>query len=118
MSHVSKYKMMIKDIEVLKKVLTANGILYKENVKTSLYGSSRVDAALEFKLEGWRYACAVTKDGEIMYDHFGSSSNTFQNLGLTIKAYNKEVVMSKVLGFATNWWEEEIKDGIKLVVEC
>lgn len=118
MSHVSRYKMKIKDIDALKRVLDTQGIPYRENVKTKMYGSQMSNSVVEFKLEGWRYPCSVNIDGEIMYDHYGSRSNTFQELGETVKMYNKEVVMGKVFGFASNWWEEEIKDGLKITVEC
>lgn len=118
MSHVSKYKMKVKQLDSLKNVLKTKGIPFRENVKTHLYGSNRVQAAIEFKLEGWRYACAVTADGEIKYDHFGSESSTFNQLGELVKDYNKEVIMSKVFGFATNWWEETTKDATILTIEC
>jgi len=118
MSHVSKYKMKVKNLEALKGVLKSKGISYRENVTTSLYGSNRVKADLEFKLNGWRYPCAVTSDGDIMYDHYGSESKTFSYLGELIKDYNKEVIMSKVFGFATNWWEETTKDATILTIEC
>lgn len=118
MSHVSKYKMRIKDIDKFKAVLEANNIAFRENVTTSLYGSNRVNAEVEFQLEGWRYPCAVNLQGEILYDHYGSASKTFSKLGEVVKDYNKELVMSKIFGFATNWWEEEVKDGLKITVEC
>lgn len=118
MSHVSKYKMRIKDIDTFKKILSAEGISYRENVRTKLYGSNQVNAEVEFQIPGWRYPCAVTIEGEILYDHYGSSSSTFNKLGNLVKEYNKELVMSKVFGFAQNWWEEEVKDGLKITVEC
>ena len=117
MSHVSKYKMKISELSVLKSVLKKQGIKYKENCKVSLYGSNRVEAALAFQLPGWKYQCAVTKDGDIMFDHYGSSSSSFDRLGETVQAYNKQAIMNKAYGFATNWYESQVKEGIKITLE-
>lgn len=117
MSHVSKYKHKIKDISTFKKTLDSLKIPYKENCVVDLYGSNKVKAKLSFKLEGWRYSCAVTEEGDIMYDHFGSQSNTMEKLGLTIKDYNKRAIMNKALMFSTNFWEEDLQKATKLVLE-
>ena len=122
MSHVSKYKHKVKNLSALKSVLEREGIPYKENCTVNLYGSNRVKADLAFKLPGWRYEVAVTKEGELMYDHYGSQSNTLQKLGETVQAYNKEVIMARVYGLmaegvSTNWWEEVTKEGTKLILE-
>ena len=117
MSHTSRYKMKCKDFTVLKSVLEMKGVEYRENCTVSLYGSSKVEAKIAFKLPGWRYECAVTEEGEIMFDHFGSKSDTFDKLGETVQAYNKEAIMNKAIGFAQNWWEETTKDSVKLVLE-
>ena len=117
MSHVSKYKMKAKNFTALKSVLKAKGIVYKENCAVKMYGSNKVEAKVAFKLPGWRYECAVTEEGEILFDHFGSKYDTFERLGETVQAYNKEAIMDKAMGFALNWWEESVTDGIKLVLE-
>ena len=117
MSHVSKYKHKVKDFGVLKSVLDSKGIKYRENCMASLYGSNKVKAEVAFTLPGWKYEVAVTSEGELMYDHFGSSSGTFHLLGETVKDYNKEVTMQKVYGLGVNWWEEEMDKATKLVLE-
>ena len=119
MSHVSTYKGRVKNIDKFKEVLDNRGIKYKENCTVSLYGSNKVKAELAFKLEGWRYEIAVTENGDIKYDHFGSQSNTFQELGMVLKEYNKGVIMDKMweMGGMSNMWEVEVKDATKLVIE-
>lgn len=118
MSHVSQYKMRCKDLSALKQVLDSKGISYRENVMTQLYGSNKVNAALEFKLPGWRYSCAVDEEGVIHYDHFGSQSNTIHLLGETVQEYNKAVIMPKIFEFAQNWWEEKNPEYVDILVEC
>ena len=118
MSHVSKYKMKVKDIVTLKSVLKAKGVQFKENCTVKLYGSNKVDCVVAFGLKGWKYECAVTKDGDIMFDHFGSKSNTFDRLGEVVQEYNKQAIMKKAYGFAENWWSEPlVNDGIKIILE-
>ncbi len=117
MSHVSKYKHKVKDFEALKNVLDRKGIKYKENCMTSLYGSNKVKAEVAFKLPGWRYEVAVTSEGEILFDHYGSSSGTIGLLGETVKEYNQEVVMQEVNCMGVHWWEEEMEKATKLVLE-
>lgn len=118
-SHTSKYKCRIKNIDMLKAVLDDKGITYRENCTVNLYGSNRAKAELAFKLDGWQYECAVTADGEILYDHYGSKHGTKGLLGETVKEYNKQSIMAKVwgAGFVMNSWEEEVKDGTKIVIE-
>jgi len=118
MSHTSRYAMKVKDTITLKSVLKAKKIEFKENCKVQLYGSNKVDAAISFKLDGWKYECAVTKDGDIMFDHFGSKSHSFDRLGEVVQEYNKQAIMKKAYGFAENWWSEPlVNDGIKIVLE-
>jgi len=116
MSHVSKHKSKVTEINVLKTILADKGIKYRENCKVDLYGSNKIDAMLAFNLPGWRYECAVNKDGEIQYDHYGSQSNTFAKLGEVIQDYNVAAVMEKAWLMSTNVWQENLKSGVKKVI--
>lgn len=117
MSHISKYKMKIKDRNTLKATLGKNNIKFRENCTVKMFGSNKVEAELAFKLPGWKYECAITKDGEIMFDHWGSKSNTFEQLGKVIQLYNKDAIIAKAFGVTKNFWEEKCEEGIKLVLE-
>ena len=117
MSHTSKYKMKTKNFTILKNVLESKGIKYRENCTVKLFGSSKIEAKVAFKLPNWRYECAVTEEGDIMYDHYGSSIKSFSELGETVQAYNKEAIINKALNFASNWWEESATEGVKLILE-
>jgi len=117
MSHVSKYKSKVGNLDTLKTVLDDSNISYSENCIVKMFGVNEVEAELAFKLPGWQYQCAVTKDGEIMFDHWGSESNSFDELGRLIQSYNKEAITAKAFGITKNFWEEKCEAGIKLVLE-
>ena len=116
MSHTSKHKQKVTQIETFKTVLAEKGIKFKEACTVSLYGSNRVKAELAFKLPGWKYECALNKDGEIQYDHYGSPSGSFAALGEVIQDYNVAAVMEKAWLTASNVWTETLKNGAKKVV--
>lgn len=119
MSHNSRHKMKLKNLDALKSVLEEKGISFRENCVVKMYGSNSAKAALAFKLKGWKYEVAVSENGEITYDHFGSRPNTMHLLGETVQAYNKEAITLKAWewGLTTNVQEEKVKDGIKLILE-
>jgi hypothetical protein len=119
MSHVSTYKMRVVELDILKAVLEEKGIEYKENCVVTMYGTNKVNAAVAFKLPGWRYECAVKADGEILFDHFGSESNSFERLGETVKAYNISAVKAEAWGIDNlqNVWEQEIKGATQVILE-
>ena len=119
MSHVSKYRIKIGDLTALKTALTKKGIEYREDTTVSMYGSNKVPAAIAFKLKGWRYECAVSKEGDIKYDHFGSDYDSMPRLGETIRDANKEAIMAKLWSHSTNFWENknESTGVIKITAE-
>ena len=118
MSHTSTYKFKLKNHTVLKNILEQKGIEYRENCVVNMYGRNNVNADLAFKLPGWQYECAVTKDGTVHFDHWGSQANSFGELGSLVQEYNKEAIIEKVYNIGKYAYEETLKNGsILLTVE-
>ena len=120
MSHISTYKVKVKDVATLLVVAKAQG----HNVKmgdqiVQQFGSNRVEAIASVHLKDWRYPVAVTNQGELKYDHFGSKPNTMPYLGSLVQRYNEEVIMNNVnYADVTNSYKEKMKNGdVKLVFE-
>lgn len=118
MSHNSKYGKKIKDLRILKQTLKKLGIPFRENVVVSNFERESIDAAVAFKLKGWRYDVSVLKDGTLVYDHWGSAHNTMQRLGQTVQAYNVAAVMDKANQHVSSAWKEKTKNGsVRIVME-
>ena len=87
-------------------------------VIVSNYESERIEAAIAFKLEGWRYDISVLKDGTLIYDHWGAERNTMPLLGKTVQAYNVAAVMDRANQYVSTAWQEKMKNGsVKIVME-
>jgi len=121
MSHISTYQgVKIKDINLFLNCARAKGhqVQLGEQVVRQ-FGSNAVNAVASVKLQGWRYPLAVTSNGEIKYDHFGSNTNTFDHLGNLVQKYNEEAIAQSIdYGQVTNFYKEKMENGdMKLVFE-
>lgn len=119
MSHISRYKTLVSDIEALKSVLRSRNIDFQENRQTSFYGSQKAETVLGFRLPGWKYDCGVNEKGEILYDHWGSDANTMHHLGSLCQAYNEKVITNEAWGSGvSNLYREELEgNAVRLVLE-
>jgi len=90
MSHNTTYGKRISDLSTLCIVAQKHGeIVSGPNLEVRLFGSHVVkNAVAEIKLPGWKYPIAVTADGDIIYDHWGSQSGTMDKLHLLVQDYN------------------------------
>jgi len=118
MSHISTYAHKAKDLSSLKEACEALGYSFEQGImKVKQFGINSVDAIAKIKLPGWNYDVAVTEDGSIKYDHWGSQTDSFKHLGLTVQKYN-EVAQMKAFGMeADNYWVEQVGNSRKLVFE-
>lgn len=123
MSHISKYKHRVKNLDILKTVSESLGFKFVEGKQTvKMFGSQHIskDVIASVRLSGWRYAVAIDSDGVLSYDHFGSEANSFDRLGELVQAYNVEAITQEfwATGLGSNLFVEKLGDGArKLVLE-
>jgi hypothetical protein len=118
MSHITKYKERVTDLQTFMQVAPLHGE-FKMTETVQMFGSQAVNAACQVKLPGWRYAVAIGKDGSIYYDHFGSQPNTMEKLGVMLQDYNEQAT-AKVVPYdrVNNHYTEMKENGDrKLVLE-
>lgn len=98
MSHVSVYKTIIKDVPLLCNL--ANDLYsYKvreESHSVNFWGRLNTKAIASIHIKGWKYPIAITKEGEIHYDHFGSEPNTMSKLGTLLQEYCVSLITNKI----------------------
>lgn len=119
MSHVSTYSQKIKDIDLFCEIAASKGYqVYKGEQHVQLYGRNQRNAVASVKIEGWRYPLAITAEGEIQYDHWGSKPGTMELLGELCQDYNQQLII-KNLPFdqIQNFYTEKIEEGRKIVLE-
>jgi len=118
MSHITQYNERVKDIKTFLEVAPLHGKLTMvESVK--MFGSQTQDAVCQVELPGWRYPVAISKDGSVYYDHFGSQPNTMEKLGGMLQDYNEQAT-AKVVPYdrVNNHYTEQLENGDrKLVLE-
>jgi uncharacterized protein YmfQ (DUF2313 family) len=120
MSHISTYSQKITDIDFFLDICKKRG--YEVNIgKQTIqqFGSNRVDCIGSVLITGWRYKIAITENGELKYDHFGSQAGTMELLGETIQDYNDKS-LEKVIPYdeVENYYKETLPNGdIKVVLE-
>ncbi len=121
MSHVSTYGQKIMDKQTFCRVAAGKGYavrILNEGEKVQLYGSNRVEAYAEIKIEGWRFPVALANDGTLKYDHFGSKQGTMELLGELTRDYNLEIAMKNVpYDEIVAHHTRHVNDGIELVLE-
>lgn len=122
MSHVSTYAQKITDVDLFCQTAKDKGYeanIFGEKGKVGLYGSNQVEAIAWVKIDGWRYPLAITADGEVKYDHFGSKQGTMELLGELCQDYNQRVVEKHIdYSMVDNYYTEQLPNGDrKLVLE-
>ena len=98
MSHTSTYKHKIKEVNRLVNIAAKLGYAVRAEDKLTVHHFSRnsVSAEVAIMIPGWKYEIAIKKDGEILYDHWGSEANSFQKLGELVQTYNKELIANSI----------------------
>ena len=95
MSHTSTYKHKVKDVETFLKIAKNLGATVRKDeqgLTVKQFSRNEVHCFAGVKLPGWKYEIAITEDGEILYDHWGSEANSFDKLGRLIQSYNQRVI--------------------------
>jgi len=122
MSHRSEYKIKCNNISLLKKAIKNQKIVlnqFGEKINGSFlfrdiqkgevvkqFGRNEIQGAVfAFTPWGWEYEIAVMPDGTLLYDHFGSSPNSFVNFTEIIKSYNCELVEENLNRQGVVWWK-------------
>lgn len=119
MSHMSTYKQKVHNIEGFVKIATEleYGVRQGEGLVVKQFGSNEVKCVAAIKLPGWQYEVAVNKDGEIVYDHFGSKKDSLDLLGGLIQIHNIAETMEKVpFHELQNYYIQEKKSGDRVMV--
>lgn len=118
MSHISEYKQVIQDPDMFLEVCEQLGYETRRgDLIVKQFGRNEVRAIGSVALPGWNYEVALTEDGKLKYDHWGSESNSFENLGLTIQRYNDAKVRTEIPYDAIeDWTTEELPNGDKKIV--
>lgn len=112
MSHISTWKHKITNIAALIMVCKKLGYEFRherEEFNVSMYGSQVQKGIACVKLPKWRYNLVIGKDGEIFYDHFGSTDRNMEQFGEFLQEYNETAIMETV--DVTEW------DSIETIVD-
>ena len=122
MSHISTYGngTKITNKELFLRVCEAKGYdvrMGKHTVRQ--FGSNAIECVGSVLITGWRYRVAITEDGELKYDHFGSNAGTMQLLGETVQQYNEAGLHAEIpWELVQNEYTEELANGDrKLILE-
>jgi hypothetical protein len=122
MSHNSVYKATCNRLDLLEGIVGRLGGKFTLTNEVKLYGSNKTPSMASIKLPGWRYDIAVTTDGELIYDHFGSGAGSMDKLHSMVQMYNEEVTTEKVvleqaMGSNINaYWVEDQANGDRVMV--
>jgi hypothetical protein len=92
MSHVSIFGEKITNVARLAEIAEGKGYVVGYGT-VKMYGQNTVESELSIRLPGWNYPVAVTKEGEVKYDYFGSKYGSFDLLGELLQEYNVEMVL-------------------------
>lgn len=117
MSHISIYKQVIKDLDTMEKLCKRHGIKHRVAASGAIlivkqYGSNEVKAKMGIHLKGWGYEIAITAEGKINYDNWGSESGSMDRLGRLVQEYNKEVILQQAYMSASNVTVSENTSGV------
>jgi len=118
MSHVTKYEMEIKDINLFCEKAKQLGYTVFQGDRIETLFSRQVNCIASVKVEGWKYPLAITEKGEVLYDHFGSKPGSMEKFHSLVQEYNEELVMQNLpMDMIHNHYTEKVEDGRKLVLE-
>jgi len=95
MSHNTTFESNINDLSIAKRVVEELGgsfIDLGSEQQIRLYGGNTALGVARIEMPGWRYPIAVTKDGNLVYDHFGANSGSMDKFHKFLQRYNQEVL--------------------------
>jgi hypothetical protein len=118
MSHISEYSQKIKDKDMFLEICEQLGYETRRgDLIVKQFGRNEVRAIGSVKLPGWNYEVALTEDGKLKYDHWGSEKDSMDYLGLTIQRYNDAKVRTEIpYDEIEDWTTEEMPNGDKKIV--
>ncbi len=67
-------------------------------------------------LKGWKYEIAITAEGQIRYDNWGSNVGSMSVLGRLVQEYNKEVILQQAYMTSKNVMVNEQENGVVEIV--
>ena len=122
MSHITTYKQIISDIVKFIDVCSQLGHEVRGGNGSALqvkqWGNQIVSAVYGIKIEGWKYELALTEEGKIQYDYFGSKTGSMERLHETVYTYNKEMVYDYIHeADASSWFEEETEECLTITLD-
>ena len=122
MSHTTTYQHKVKDVDLFCKIATERGhevmvANQGQTITVQQYGQNWVnDAIAQVHLKGWRFPLAIKKNGEIMYDHWGSKANTMEELGKTLQEYNSQLISKNIQwDQVENWTTKKVANGDTII---
>lgn len=124
MSHISTLKQRITNIDLFCEIAKNRG--YKvtttadgEFLTSQQFGRNKVQAKAQIEIPGWKYPIAITENGEVKYDHWGSKPKTMELLGETIQQFNEEHILQNVpYDQLQNWTTRKVANGgVEIVLE-
>jgi len=117
MSHISTYQTKV-NVSTFINICKKHGLEVIEGKQTvHQFGRNKVDCIASVLLPGWRYKVAITKNGEVKYDHFGSKVNSFDQLGKLIQEHNVELVNQNIPHHEVSIVTEISKDNGDIIIE-
>lgn len=101
MSHTTTYAQKVKNVRRFCEIAESRGhkVRFSENndITVQQYNKNWVEnCAAEVHIKDWRFPLAVSPNGEVAYDHWGSPASGMDEFGRTLQAYNKAEIMSKL----------------------
>lgn len=103
MSHITTFKTIIKDIDLLKTICTEKGYQFEisevketEEISVIFFGNKKKNGVMKIKLNKWYYPILIDKEGLLLYDNFMSAPNSMEILGSLIQEYNKRAVINQI----------------------
>jgi len=119
MSHTSVFnKVKVSSLKLLQSACEQLGYSFRlvGEGKVRLWQGNVPGAVAAVKLPNWRYEVAVNSKGEILYDHFGSTPDSFKYLGLMTQRYNELATVDAYVGVAQSVYVEEKPQGYREVI--
>ena len=99
MSHVTTYQHVITNVPLFCEVCEELGhkVTQGESINVRLFGSQAVrDAQASIQFTDWKYAVAINKKGELLYDHFGSKPGSMDYLHNAMQSYNQQAIIAEI----------------------
>jgi len=117
MSHNSEYGQKVNDPNKFRNICRKYGHEVIEANRVHLYGNNYVDCAFAVHLKGWKYPIAISAEGQVYYDHWGSAPETMGHLGEVFQAYDLARTVDIIpLDEVQNYFIETLPNGDKKLI--